>query len=310
VAKPSELTSLTAFLLCHLIREAGFPPGVVNIVFGYGAKAGEALVRHPDVRAISFTGGTVTGRRIQEIAALTNKKVSLELGGKNANIIFPDCDMEAALSTSVRSSFTNQGEVCLCGSRILVERSIYQEFLDRFVPIIEKLQVGDPMCPDNFMGALVSAQHLAKVQSYIGLALEEGCNVAAGGMKPQLTDEFNQGCFLRPTIITNVRLDSRLMKDEIFGPIVCVVPFDSEDEAIAIANSTEYGLAASLWTQDLKRAHRVAAQLDVGTVWVNCWMVRDLNMPFGGVKASGVGREGGKHSLDFFSEVKTISFAL
>lgn len=306
IAKPSELTSLTAYLLCDLIREAGFPPGVINIVFGYGAKAGEALVRHPYVKAISFTGGTVTGRRIQEIASLSNKKVSLELGGKNANIIFADCDLEATIATSLRSSFANQGEICLCGSRILVERSLYEEFVGKFKTEVEKLSVGDPADPKNFYGAVVSHQHLQKILSYIDLARTEGCKILTGGQRI----EGLSGYFLQPTIITGVSLQSRLMKEEIFGPVVCIVPFDSFDEAVAIANDTEYGLSASVWSKDIVKATKMARSLDVGTVWINCWMVRDLNMPFGGVKSSGVGREGGNHSLEFFSEIKTISVAM
>lgn len=311
IAKPSELTSLTAWMLCDLFVKAGFPLGVVNIVFGYGWKAGEAIVSHPLVRAISFTGGTVTGRRIQEIASLTNKKISLELGGKNANIIFADCDLEAAVATSLRSSFANQGEICLCGSRILVQKDIYNEFLNKFIPKVTELKAGNPADSDSFMGALISAQHLAKVKSYIDLAQQEGCTILTGGEAPSgLSAENVGGYFLRPTVIGNVALDSRLMKEEIFGPVVCVVPFESEQDAIRIANDTEYGLSCSVWTKDLTKAQKVAAEIEVGTVWINCWMVRDLNMPFGGVKSSGIGREGGKYSLEFFSEIKTISMAL
>lgn len=310
IAKPSEFTSLTAHMLCKLIVQAGFPPGVVNLVFGLGAKAGDALVRHPHVRAISFTGGTVTGRRIQEAAAQTTKKVSLELGGKNANVVFADCEWDTMLATTIRSSFANQGEICLCGSRILVERSCYDQFLATFIPMVKALQVGDPAAPDTFMGALVSEQHLAKVRSYIDLAKSTGCTIMAGDEAMALSEPFSTGYFLRPTVITDVSLDSPLMKEEIFGPVVCVVPFDTEQDAIITANDTEYGLSASVWTGDVKRAQRVASQIEVGTVWVNCWMMRDLSMPFGGVKASGVGREGGNYSLEFFSEVKTVSFAL
>lgn len=311
IAKPSELTSLTAHMLCQLITEAGFPKGVVNVVLGLGSKAGEAIVRHPDIRAVSFTGGTATGRRIQEIASLTNKKISLELGGKNANIIFADCDKEKGIATTVHSSFANQGEICLCGSRILVQRPFYEEFLERFTAEVEKLEVGDPFDGKSFIGALVSAQHLAKVRSYIDLATNEGCKIMSGGSTPaNLPESHTGGYFLRPTVIANVSLDSPLMKEEIFGPVVCVVPFDTTEEAIAVANATEYGLSASVWTEDMKKAQHVAASVDVGTVWINCWMIRDLAMPFGGVKSSGIGREGGKHSLDFFSEVKTVTMAL
>lgn len=311
IAKPSELTSLTAHMLCQLITEAGFPAGVVNLVFGLGMKAGEAIVRHPDIRAVSFTGGTATGRRIQEIASITNKKISLELGGKNANIIFADSDKEKAIATTVHSSFANQGEICLCGSRILVQRPFYEEFLERFTAEVDKIEVGDPFNEKNFIGALVSAQHLAKVQSYIDLARIEGCKTLSGGSAPtDLLESHLGGYFLRPTIIAGVSLDSTLMREEIFGPVVCVVPFDTTEEAISIANATDYGLSASVWTEDMRKAQHVAASIDVGTVWINCWMIRDLAMPFGGVKSSGIGREGGKHSLDFFSEVKTITMAL
>jgi aminomuconate-semialdehyde/2-hydroxymuconate-6-semialdehyde dehydrogenase len=302
------MTSLTAFMLCEVLKKAGLPAGVVNIVFGLGNHTGAALVSHPDVRAISFTGGTATGRKIQELAAAHNKKISLELGGKNANVIFADCDLETAVATSIRSSFANQGEICLCGSRILVEKSIYDNFLSGFIKATSELRVGDPFDPETFVGALNSKPHMEKVQYYIDLARSEGCDI----LTPAIISPNVQkgGYFIAPTIILNVQRNSRLMMEEIFGPVVCIVPFEDEDDAIALANSTEYGLSASVWTKDIKRAHLMARKLEVGTVWVNCWMLRDLSMPFGGVKASGIGREGGKFSLEFFSEVKTVTMAI
>ena len=305
VAKPSELTPVTATMLSRLITEAGVPDGVVNIVHGYGAKAGRALTNHPDVAAISFTGGTVTGAAVASNAAPRFKKLSLELGGKNANVIFADADLDDAIATSIRSSFWNQGEICLCGSRIFVERAIHDEFVARFVDATKKLCVGDPLDQSTDVGALISEAHLRKVSGYIELAAEEGGNVVAGGKRIE-----RAGWFVEPTVITGLSCDCRLLQEEIFGPVVTITPFDGEREAIAFANSTSYGLSASVWTRDLQRAHRVAAAIDAGTVWVNCWLLRDLRVPFGGMKESGVGREGGWESLRFFTEAKNVCVKL
>jgi len=301
VAKPSELTPLTANRLAELSLEAGIPPGVINIVHGLGGSAGPALTEHPDVAAISFTGGTVTGAKVAAAAAPRFKKLSLELGGKNPNLIFADADLDQAIATSIQSSFANQGEICLCGSRIFVERAIYDQFVDRFAAAAKKLRVGDPADPTTDVGALISEAHLGKVLGYIELARQEGGTIVTGGHRVE-----RPGFFLEPTVITGLGCDCRVLQEEIFGPVVTVTPFDSEDEALAFANSTKYGLSATLWTRDLQRAHRVAAALDSGTVWINCWLLRDLRVPFGGMKESGVGREGGFESLNFFTEAKNV----
>lgn len=306
VCKPSEFTSLTANLLCEIIRDAGLPKGVVNVVLGRGDRAGAPLVAHPKVPLVSFTGGTVTGRAIAAVAAPMFKKLSLELGGKNPNVIFDDADLDDAIETSVRSSFLNQGEICLCGSRIYVQRKIYYEFLEKFAAKVRSLEVGDPSRPTTFVGPLVSKEHLEKVESFFAVAREEGAHFVTGGTRPKLSGPFANGYFLEPTILTGVRHESRLQQDEIFGPVVTVTPFETEDEVVGLANGTRYGLSASLWTQSLRRAHALAERLDAGTVWVNGWMVRDLRAPFGGVKESGVGREGQEGSLEFFTEAKTI----
>lgn len=307
VCKPSEFTSTTAFLLARVMREVGLPAGVCNMVFGRGQTAGEALVDHPRVPLISFTGGTHTGARIAARVAPAFKKLSLELGGKNANLVFADADLAAAARTSVRSSFLNQGEICLCGSRIYVEQSVYEKFLDRFVAETQKLVVGDPLHEKTTLGALVSAEHRNKVESFLALARQEGATFALGGKRPTLPGPLQNGFYLEPTILTDVAHSSRLQQEEIFGPVVTVTPFQNETDAISWANEVRYGLSASVWTNDLSRAHRVAHALDVGTVWVNTWLARDLRAPFGGMKSSGLGREGGRHSLEFFTETKTIA---
>ncbi len=307
VAKPSEFTSRTAFMLTEIFKDVGLPAGVCNIVFGLGAKAGQALVEHSDVPLISFTGGTVTGRKIAETAAPSFKKLSLELGGKNANIVFADSDLDRAVKGSIRASFLNQGEICLCGSRLFVEKSIFESFLEKFVSETKRLKVGDPQERGTFMGPLVSKPHYEKVKGYLDLARSEGVEFLAGGGVPQdLPAALKNGYFLGPTVLKGVPVGSRLEQEEIFGPVVTVHTFDTEDEAVTAANGVEYGLSASVWTRDLARAHRVGAALDAGTVWVNTWMMRDLRMPFGGVKKSGMGREGADHSVDFFTEVKTL----
>lgn len=305
VAKPSELTPVTATMLSRLVTEAGLPPGVVNIVHGYGMKAGRALTCHPDVAAISFTGGTVTGAAVAANAAPRFKKLSLELGGKNPNVIFADADLDDAMANTIRSSFWNQGEICLCGSRIFVERAIYDTFVERFVAATKKLRIGDPLDDATDVGALISEAHVTKVQGYIDLASREGGHIATGGRRLD-----RAGFFIEPTVITGLGCDCRVLQEEIFGPVVTVTPFDGESEAIAFANSTKYGLSASVWTRDLQRAHRVAAAIDCGTIWINTWLLRDLRVPFGGMRDSGVGREGGWDSLRFFTESKNVCVIL
>lgn len=306
VAKPSELTPMTAFLLSQLAEEIGLPKGVLNIVHGTGSKVGDSLVRHADVKAVSFTGSTVTGQSIAKATAGQFKKLSLEMGGKNPNIIFADCDFAKALETTMRSSFANQGQICLCGSRIFVENSIYEKFKNALIERIQKLKVGDPMLPHTDQGALVSESHLQKVLSYIELARTEGGQVLTGGRRFEATGELSKGYFVEPTLIEALPYDSRCNQEEIFGPVATIMPFESEAELIKMANSTKYGLSASVWTKDIDRAQRLAASLHAGVVWINTWMFRDLRTPFGGVKDSGYGREGGYEALKFFSEVKNV----
>ncbi|XP_048842502.1 2-aminomuconic semialdehyde dehydrogenase [Brienomyrus brachyistius] len=309
VAKPSEMTSVTAWMMCKLLEEAGVPPGVVNIVFGTGPGAGDALVSHPEVPLISFTGSTATAQIITERSAPFCKRLSLELGGKNPAVIFHDADLEECIQTTVRSSFSNQGEICLCTSRIFVERSLYPEFLKRFVAAIRLWKTGAPCDSGNNNGALISREHLEKVRGYVKLAVSEGAQVHCGeGVDTlELPDRHRGGYFMAPTVLTGVEDASRCMQEEIFGPVTCVTPFDGEEEVIRRANSVRYGLAAVVWSRDVSRVHRVTRCLQAGLVWSNCWLVRDLNMPFGGMKCSGVGREGGRDSYHFFTEVKTIT---
>lgn len=307
VAKPSELTPMTAYLLGTLCEDAGLPRGVFNIVHGTGRAAGAALVAHPEVPTISFTGGTTTGAEIARVAGPMFKKVALELGGKNPNIVFADADLDVALMTSLRSSFENQGEICLCGSRMFVEDKIYPAFIERFVDQAQRLKVGDPLDENTDQGALVSRGHFDKVASYIRLAREEGGRILCGGGPPEgLNDRCRDGYFLRPTVIVDLPADCRVNQEEIFGPVVTVTPFRNEKEVVEYANSTKYGLSATVWTRDLARAHRMADRIDSGTVWVNCWLLRDLRVPFGGMKQSGVGREGGEEALRFFTEPKNV----
>ncbi|XP_053316799.1 2-aminomuconic semialdehyde dehydrogenase [Spea bombifrons] len=309
VAKPSEMTSVTAWMMCRLMKEAGVPPGVVNLVFGTGPRAGEAIVCHPDVPIISFTGSTVTAQRIIEKSAPCCKKLSLELGGKNPALIFEDANLDECIDTTVKSSFSNQGEICLCTSRIYVQRTIYEDFLKRFVEATKNWRVGSPTDPTACMGALISENHLAKVRSYVKKALDEGATVLCGeGVDILDIPLANQGgYFMLPTVITGLKEESPCMQEEIFGPVTCVVPFDTEEDAIVKANGVKYGLAATVWTRDVARVHRVAKRLQSGLVWTNCWLIRDLNLPFGGMKASGLGREGAKDSYDFFTEIKTVT---
>jgi aminomuconate-semialdehyde/2-hydroxymuconate-6-semialdehyde dehydrogenase len=310
VAKPSEITPLTAYLLSELCIKAGMPAGVLNIVHGLGGKVGAAITEHPDVPMISFTGGTETGATIARAAAPMFKKLSLELGGKNPTIIFADCDFEDALKTTVRSAFANQGQICLCGSRIFVERPIYEKFRNALVERVKNLKVGPPTDESTKVGAVVSEAHMNKVLSYVKLAKEEGGTVLCGGERIILEGDFAGGYYLSPAIIEGLPFTCRTNQEEIFGPVVTIMPFDTEEEVLAMANSTKYGLAANMWTSNLQRAHRMAANLHMGIVWINCWLLRDLRTPFGGVKASGVGREGGFEALNFFTEAKNVCVKL
>ncbi|MEM7102264.1 MAG: aldehyde dehydrogenase [Bacteroidota bacterium] len=310
VAKPSELTPMTAYLLSKACMEAGLPPGVLNIVHGLGPKAGQAIVENPGIKAVSFTGGTATGSRIAELAAPKFKKLSLEMGGKNPNIIFADCEFENMVETTIRSSFSNQGQICLCGSRIFVERHLYDIFKDEFVKRTKALRVGDPFSEKTHLGAVVSQAHMEKVLGYIELAKEEGGTVLCGGVREIVQGKHENGYFIRPTIIEGLPFDCRTNQEEIFGPVVTIMPFDTEEEVLLYANSVEYGLSATLWTQNLSRAHRMAEKVQAGIVWVNTWMTRDLRTPFGGMKSSGVGREGGWEALRFFTEPKNVCIKL
>lgn len=306
VAKPSEITPYTAYLLGEVVKESGMPDGVLNIVHGTGQYAGDAIVKHPKIKAISFTGGTKTGEYIARTAGPMFKKLSLELGGKNPNIIFADCDFDEMIKTTVRSSFANQGQICLCGSRIFIERPIYDRFKEAFTERVRGLTVSYPSDPNAKMGAVVSQPHMEKVLSYIELAKEEGGTVLAGGHRVRLEAPYDNGFYIAPTVIEGLSFDCRTNQEEIFGPVVTLTPFDTEEEVLMMANSTMYGLSATIWTSDLKRAHRVADQVHSGIVWINSWLVRDLRTPFGGVKASGVGREGGWEAMRFFTEAKNI----
>lgn len=310
IAKPSELTPMTAFMLCELAREAGVPAGVMNIAHGTGPNVGAAITAHPEINTISFTGGTVTGRKVAEAAAGHFKKISLELGGKNPTLVFADADLNTAIPGVVRASFANQGQVCLCGSRIYVDRAIYRDFVDGFVDKTSKLRVGDPLDPATDQGAIVSKTQLDKVKFYVDLAQQEGGKIVLGGKAPETINErCRDGYFFEPTIITGLPPSCRTNREEIFGPVVSITPFDSEEEAVAHANDCDYGLASSVWTSNLSRAHRVAEQIHTGTVWINCWLLRDLRVPFGGMKQSGVGREGGNEALRFFTEPKNVCIA-
>lgn len=306
IAKPSEITPYTATMLGEIASEVGLPPGVLNILNGTGAKIGDAMVRHPKISAISFTGGTATGEHIARTAAPMFKKLSLELGGKNPTIIFDDCDFDDALKTTIRSSFSNQGQICLCGSRIFVQKGIYEKFKQAFVAKASTSIVSFPEDPKANLGAIVSESHLTKILSYIDLAKKEGGKVLTGGNRVFLPAPHDKGFYLEPTIFESLPYDCKTNQEEIFGPVVTIMAFDTEEEVLMMANSTKYGLASSVWTTNVKKAHRIADQLNMGIVWVNAWLIRDLRTPFGGMKASGVGREGGLEALRFFTEPKNI----
>jgi aminomuconate-semialdehyde/2-hydroxymuconate-6-semialdehyde dehydrogenase len=310
VAKPSEVTPMTGYLLSIICMKAGLPPGVLNILHGTGPGCGSAIVAHPGVKAISFTGSTRAGREIAATAAPMFKKVSLELGGKNPNIIFADCDWDKMMRITLQSSFSNQGEICLCGSRILVEESIYEKFKTEFIARVKKLTVGDPMDDSTRQGAIVSKMHFDKVIGCIALAKEEGGQILTGGNVVKLSGRCAQGLFIEPTIIEGLGPNCRTNMEEIFGPVVTLQSFKTEDEALQLANISDYGLSATIWTQDVSRANRVAASVHSGIIWVNCWLLRDLRTPFGGFKNSGIGREGGWDALRFFTEPKNVCIEL
>ena len=306
VAKPSELTPLTANLLAEAIHEVGLPAGVVNIIHGLGSETGQAIVENPKVNIISFTGGTVTGRKVAETAAPMFKKLSLELGGKNATIVLEDTNLEKVIPDIARAGFLNQGQVCLCGSRILVSDKIWDDFVDKFVNYVKGMKVGDPSSEDSDLGTLVSLEHRDKVESYIHLAQREGGKILCGGKSPNLSSPFDKGAFLEPTVVSDLSHMSRTATEEIFGPVVTLHSFRTDEEAIEMANCTDYGLAGSVWTADSERGTQIAERIETGMVWVNTWLHRDLRVPFGGVKDSGMGREGGRWSLEFFSEAVNI----
>lgn len=306
IAKPSEITPYTAYLFSKICIEAGLPKGVLNILHGKGPEIGNAIVSHRKIKAVSFTGGTATGKRIAEISAPMFRKISLELGGKNPALVFADCDLEKTVEGLVRASFSNQGEICLCASRIYIEKPIYEQFKEKFVRKVKALKVGNPDDPSVNMGALVSAQHLNKVKSYINLAKEERGKLLCGDEPFDLEVKNKKGYFLRPHVFENLSNTCRTNQEEIFGPLVSLNVFQSEKEALSLANESEYGLASTIWTNDLSKAHRMGEEIKTGIVWINCWMNRDLRTPFGGMKNSGLGREGGLEALKFFTEPKNI----
>ena len=306
IAKPSETTPVSAYLLAKICKEAGLPDGVLNILHGDGPSCGEAIVKHPSIKAISFTGSTKAGERIASIAAPMFKKLSLELGGKNPNIIFADCDWDKMIYNTIRSSFGNQGQICLCCSRILIEASIYERFKMTFVERTKKLTIGDPLVDSSKQGAIVSKVHFEKIINCIDIAKKEGGTILCGGKSVSPSGRCENGYFIEPTIIENLGPNCKTNKEEIFGPVVTLQPFHSVEEALALANATDYGLSCTIWTQDIAKANHVASKIESGIVWINCWLQRDLRTPFGGVKNSGVGREGGLEAMRFFTEAKNV----
>lgn len=306
IAKPSEVTPVTAFLLSIICKEAGLPAGVLNIIHGTGPGCGEAIVTHPSIKAISFTGSTRAGERIASLAAPKFKKLSLELGGKNPNIIFADCDWDKMMNTTLQSSFANQGQICLCGSRILIEESIYEKFKLEFLERVKSLQVGDPLDSNSKQGAIVSKVHFNKILACIETAKKEGGKILIGGNALKLEGNCSDGYFIQPTVIEGLGCNCQTNMEEIFGPVVTLQSFKTEEEALQLANTSDYGLAATIWTQDISKANRIAAKVESGIVWINCWLLRDLRTPFGGMKNSGVGKEGGWEALRFFTETKNI----
>ncbi len=311
VVKPSEETPLTTALLGEVMNDAGVPKGVYNVVHGFGPdSAGAYLTEHPDVDAITFTGETVTGEIIMRAAATGSRPVSMEMGGKNPGVIFADCDMDKALEGTMRSAFANCGQVCLGTERVFVERPVFDEFVSRLKGSVESMKLGRPEDKETNMGPLISKGHREKVLSCYARAVEEGATVVTGGGIPDMPDELKDGAWIEPTIWTDLADDAATVKEEIFGPCCHIRQFDSEEEVIQLANDTEYGLATAIWTENSSRAHRVAAQINAGIVWVNCWFLRDLRTPFGGMKRSGIGREGGVHSLEFYTELKNICVKL
>lgn len=305
IGKPSDVSPYTAYLLSKVLEKINFPKGVLNILHG-GVETGKLIVAHPKIKAISFTGSTRAGQDIASVAAPMFKKLSLELGGKNPIIIFDDCDLEEAVKTTIRSSFSNQGQICLCGSRIFIQNSIYPIFIEKFIAAVKALKVGDPNESETQVGAIVSSPQYEKVLSYIKLAQEEGGEILAGGTALKVNGRCENGLFITPTVIAGLDYKCRTNTEEIFGPVVSVSPFDNEEEVLTMANYVQYGLAASIWTENIQRANRVAEQLECGIVWINSWMERDLRTPFGGVKNSGVGREGGWEAMRFFTEAKNV----
>ncbi len=306
IAKPSEVTPMTAYLFSKLCIEAGLPAGVLNILHGTGGSIGGPITTHPKIKAVSFTGGSATGAHITKATAGMFKKLSLELGGKNPTVVFADCDFDETVSEVVRAAFSNQGQICLCGSRIYIERPIYDKFKATFIEKVQQINIGDPLAASTQHGATVSEDHMNKILSYIELAQQEGGTILTGGKRRTLDGRCKDGFFIEPTVIEGLSNQCHTNQEEIFGPVCTIMPFDTEQEAIKLANGTQYGLASSVWTNDLKRAHRVAKQIEAGIVWINCWLLRDLRTPFGGVKSSGVGREGGLEAMRFFTEPKNV----